>query len=328
MVLALAQIALSQNSDRIQLVGVGTSGPLSVYLRWFQEFEKTRPDVHFSYLPSGSGTGIDMVASGAADFGGTDAPVTNKELARTKVWQLPAALGAIVPIYNVPGVVEPLRFSSKALAGIYLGTITKWNDPAIAGPNPQVQLPASTIAVIHSAQGRGSTYIWSDYLSKVSMEWRTRIGRGISLEWPVGKEVDGMGNLARVVKGTPNSFGFVELAFAVRNRLPCGQVQNAAGNFVGADASSMTAAAVASVNGMTLGFRASITNAPGERSYPISAFTWILISENMEARKQEAMKNFLGWMLNEGQNYLESSGYMRLPSAVVEQELDVIERIP
>jgi len=328
LVMALAQITLAQNPERINLVGVGTSGPLSVYLRWFEEFEKTRPDVHFSYIPSGSRTGIDMVASGAADFGGTDAPVTNKELARTKVLQLPAALGAIVPIYNVPGVVEPLRFSPKALAGIYLGTITKWNDPAIAGPNPQIQLPASTIAVIHSAEGRGSTYVWSDYLSKVSVEWRTRIGRGISLAWPVGKEVDGMGNLAKVVQETPNSFGYVELGYAVRNRLPCGQVQNAAGNFVGADSSSMTAAALASTNGMSPGFRASLTNPPGDRSYPISAFTWILISENMESRKQEVMKNFLGWMLNEGQTYLGSSGYTRLPSAVVEQELSVIEKIP
>jgi len=310
-------------------VGVGTTSPLAVYSKWFQAFEKTRPDLHFVYIPSGSGTGMDLVTSGIADFGATDAPMTDKELAKAKVLQFPTILGAIVPIYNLPGVVEPLRFSPKALAGIYLGTITKWNDPAISGPNPAIQLPFSNITVIHSADGRGSTYIWSDYLSKVSLEWRTKIGRGIAINWPVGKEADGNGNLARLVKETPNSIGYVEISYAVQNHLQCGQVQNAAGNFIGADSSSMTAAAAAYAKAKPSDFRASITNPLGDNSYPISSFVWILLSENKEtATKQEALKDFLRWVLNEGQTYVEPAGFARLPKGMVEQEVNAIDRIP
>jgi len=328
LVLALVQIAPSQNPKRVRLVGVGPTSALAVYSKWFQSFEKTRPDLHFIYIPSGSETGIDMVTSGIADFGGTDAPMTDSQLARAKVLQFPTVLVAIVPIYNLPGLGEPLRFSPKALAGIYLGTITKWNDPAISGPNPEIQLPASNIAVIHGAAGRGSTYIWSDYLSKVSVEWRTRVGRGISIKWPVGTEARGMGNLAKTVKETSNSIGYVELAYAIQNRLPCGQVQNAAGNFITADSSSITAAVAAATKAMPSDFRASITNPSGDRSYPISSFTWILISESMESTKQEAMKDFLRWMLNEGQTYPESAGFASLPTAIVEHELKAIDEIP
>jgi phosphate transport system substrate-binding protein len=327
--LALAQIATGQNPASIRLIGVGTTSSLPVYSKWFEAFEKTRPDLHFVYMPSGSGTGIEMVTSGAADFGGTDVPMTDKQLARAKALQFATLLVAIVPIYNLPGVLRPLKFSPQALAGIYLGTITRWNDPAISGPNPEMQLPATNIAVIHSAGGRGSTYIWSDYLSKVSVEWRTRIGRGISIEWPVGKEGEGNGNVARMVKETPNSIGFVELVYAERNQLSCGQVQNAAGNFVGADASSTTAAAAATAKAMPSGSRASLTNPPGEKSYPISSFTWILVSSSMESTtKQAALKEFLRWTLNEGQTYVEAAGFARLPKAILEQELSGIERIP
>ena len=329
LVLALAQIASAQNPEKVRLVGVGTTSPLAVYSKWFQAFEETRPNLHFSYIPSGSETGIEMVSSGAADFGGTDAPMTDKQLAKANVLQFPAVLGAIVPIYNLPGVVEPLRFSPKALSGIYLGTITKWNDPAISGPNPESPLPASNIAVIYSAAGRGSTYVWSDYLSKVSAEWRTSIGRGISIRFPAGTEADGNGNLARMVKGTPNSIGWFELVYAVQNRLPCGQVQNSAGNFIRADSLSITAAAAAAAKAMPSDFRASITNPAGDMAYPISSFTWILVPENIASTtKQEAVKDFLRWMLNDGQTYAEPAGFARLPRAIVEQELKAIEGIP
>lgn len=327
--LALVQIATSQDPENVRLVGVGTTTTLAVYSKWFEAFERTRPDLHFIYIPSGSGTGIEMVTSRTADFGGTDVPMTDKQLAKTRVLQFATLLVAIVPIYNLPGVLRPLKFSPRALAGIYLGTITRWNDPAISGPNPEMQLPATNIAVIHSAGGRGSTYIWSDYLSKVSVEWRTRVGRGISIEWPVGKEGEGNGNVARMVKETPNSIGYVELVYAVLNQLPCGQVQNAAGNFVGADASSITAAATAAAKAVPSDFRVSLTNPPGERSYPISSFTWILTADNLESTtKQEAMKEFLRWTLNEGQNYIEPTGFARLPKAIIEQELNAIEKIP
>lgn len=254
--------------------------------------------------------------------------MTAKRRAKGNVLQIATVLGAIVPIYNLPGAVKTLRFSAQALAGIYLGTITRWNDPAISVSNPGVDLPSTNIAVIHSTEGRGATFIWSDYLSKVSVEWRTRIGRGTSIEWPVGKWADGNGNLARTVKETPYSIGYVELVYALQNRLPCGQVQNAAGNFIAADASSITAAATAAAKVAPSEFRASITNPRGENSYPISTFTWILVLENMQSpAKREAVKDFLRWALDEGQNYAETTGFARLPKAVVEEELNAVENI-
>jgi phosphate transport system substrate-binding protein len=326
--LALVQIGSCQNREGIRLVGVGTTSPLAVYSVWFHEFEKTRPDVHFSYIPSGSEAGVNMVTSGTADFGATDIPMTQKELAQAKLLQFATVLVTIVPVYNIPEAQHPLRFSPQALAGIYLGKITKWNDPAISGPNPGVQLPASNIAVIHSAGGRGSTYIWSDYLSKVSVEWKGRIGRGTSIQWPVGKEADGNGNLARMVKQIPYSIGYVELVYAMQNRLQRGDVQNAAGNFVAADSSSIAAAAEA-VNATFSAFRSSITNPSGDRAYPISSFTWVLVSEKTESSaKQQAVKEFLRWTLNEGQTYAQSAGFARLPKTLVEQELNEIEKIP
>ena len=324
-VLALAPIASSQNVAPVQLIGVGTTFPLPLYSTWWQAFQTQHPGTYIKYLPSGSSSGIEMMFSGGSDFGATDVPMTDKQFLRGKALHFPTVLGAIVPIYNLPGVVEPLRFSPKALAGIYLGTITKWNDAAISGPNPEIQLPSSNIAVIHSAAGRGSTYIWSDYLTKVSVEWRTRVGRGSSVKWPVGTEVEGSGNVAKLVKETTYSIGYVELAYAVQNRLPCGQVQNAAGNFIAADSSSISAAAAASAKAMPSDFRASITNPTGGRSYPIASFTWILVSENMESTKREAMKDFLRWMLDEGQTYAESAGFTRLPKAIVEPELKAVE---
>jgi phosphate transport system substrate-binding protein len=327
-VLALARIASSQNAAQVQLIGVGTTFPLPLYSVWWQAFHTTHPGISIKYLPYGSSSGIEMLASGGADFGASDAPMTDRQFLRGKALHFPTVLGAIVPIYNLPGVVEPLRFSPKALAGIYLGTITKWNDPAISGPNPEIQLPSSNIAVVHSAAGRGSTYIWSDYMTKVSVEWRTRVGRGSSVKWPVGTEAEGSGNVARMVKETSNSIGFVELAYAVQNRLPCGEVQNAAGNFITANSSSISAAAAASAKAMPSDFRASITNPSGRRSYPIASFTWILVSENMDSTKREAMKDFLRWMLDEGQTYAESAGFTRLPKAIVEPELRAVEEMP
>lgn len=329
LVLALVQAAAAQNPERIRLVGVGTTSVLTVYSKWFQEFEKIRPEVHFVYIPSGSGTGIELGASGRADFGGTDVPVTDKQLAKAKVLQVATLLVAIVPIYNLPGLSRPLKFSPQALAGIYLGTITQWDDAAISGPNPDVQLPASTIVVIHSVAGRGSTYIWSDYLSKVSLEWKTKVGRGIDITFPVGKGAEANGNLARMVKETPNSIGYVELNYARRSELSSGQVQNAAGSFITADVSSVTAAASAAAKSKPPDFRVSITNAPGDRSYPICSFTWILASESPEqTTKQQAMKDFLRWMLDEGQTQIEPAGFARLPRAIVEQEQRAIEKIP
>jgi phosphate transport system substrate-binding protein len=242
--------------------------------------------------------------------------------------QFATVLGALVPIYSLPGVSRRIRFSPQVLAGIYLGTITKWNDPAIVAATPGFQLPAVNIVVIHSANRRGSTYVWSDYLSEVSVEWRTRIGKGISIHWPTGMEAQGHGNVIRMVKETPNSIGYVELAYAAQNGLPHGLVQNAAGNYVSADFASITAAAVAAAKAIPSRSCPSIVNAPGQGSYPISSFTWILISQKMDSlTKQEGMKDLLRWILNEGQTYVEASGFAKLPPQMVEEELTAIDRM-
>jgi phosphate transport system substrate-binding protein len=325
----LCQLAVAQDSQKIRIVGVGTTSPLAVYSKWFEKFEKIRPDLSFVYIPSGSETGMDLVTSGTADFGTSDVALTEKQLAKARASQIATLVVAIVPVYNLPGLAHPVRFSGQALAGIYLGTIRRWNDSAIANLNPEANLPSSEIIVIHSADGRGSTYIWSDYLSKVSPEWKTKVGRGIAVEWPAGQKAEGNGNVARVVKETRNSIGYVEVAYAVRNNLVCGEVQNAAGRFVSVSSSSVTAAAAAAAINPGSNFRLSLTNAPGEDSYPIASFTWILLSENNEsAIKREAVKDFLRWALNDEQYNAEPTGFTPLPKAMVEHELKAIDRIP
>lgn len=326
---ALFQMAVAQDSQKIRIVGVGTTSPLAIYSKWFEEFEKIRPDLSFVYIPSGSETGMDLVTSGSADFGTSDVPLTEKQLAKAKASQIATLVVAIVPVYNLPGLAHPLKFSGPALAGIYLGTIRRWNDAAIANLNPGANLPSSEIVVVHSADGRGSTYIWSDYLSKVSPEWKAKVGRGIAVEWPTGQKAEGNGNVARMVKETPSSIGYVELAYAARNHLVCGEVQNAAGRFVSVSSSSVTAAAAAADTAVVSNFRISLTNAPGEDSYPIASFTWILLSENNEsAIKREAVKDFLRWALNDGQYDAEPTGFTRLPKAMVGHELNAIDKIP
>lgn len=264
-----------------------------------------------------------MATAGSADFGGTDAPLTDEQLARDKMLQLPTLVIAIVPTYNLHGLNHPLRFSPKALAAIYLGTITKWNDPLLAAANPDVQLPAANIVVVHSGNGRGSTYIWSDYLSKVSAEWRARVGRGMSIQWPVGSMAEGNGNVSRMIAETPNSIGNLELAYAVQNHLVIGQVQNSAGHYMTANSNSMSAAAKFAF----AGHHNSITNPSEEQAYPICSFSWLLTSEKLDLLKRQAMKEFLGWVLTDGQSTAGSAGFARLPRAIVDDELKTVADI-
>jgi phosphate transport system substrate-binding protein len=322
--LLLFRPAWSQSFSNIQLVGVGSSNPLALYAVWFREFHKTHPNLHFSYMPSGSSDGIDMVSSGKADFGGTEVPMTSDQLAKAGVLQFPAVLGAVVPVYNLVGAVRPLKFSQRILAGIYLGTITRWNDPAMVKLNPEAQLPASEIVVFHSSEGRGAGYVWSDFLSKASPEWRTRVGTGAHIKWPIGVAMEGNGNLAAQVQQTPNSIGYVWFGYAVWRGLAYGPVQNAAGHFVTPDSASVAAAAVKT---MPADFRISITNPPGERAYPIASFTWLLVPKSAEREaKQEAMRQFLYWMLSNGQNYAATFGFVPLPAAVVTKEFEAIKK--
>jgi len=329
--LSLLSLSLwAQDSENVQVVGVGGSFPAPLYARWIQEFERIHSEFHFRYMPSGSSQGVEMVGSGQSDFAATDAPMTDQQLARTKVRVLhfPAVVGAVVPIYNLPGVKQVLRFTPKALAGIYLGTIREWNAPEIAQANPGLPLPATKIIVTHSADGRGTTYVWTDYLSKVSGEWKTRVGRGTVVEWPVGGTAEGSGNMAKLVGQTPNSFGFVELTYALLNNVPFGEVRNAAGNFVRADTASVRDAEKSTGAESGNDFRISLTNAPGKNSYPIASYTWLLIPETIpDSGKRRAIKEFLQWMLTEGQGYAGPLGFCPLSPALAQAARTAIRTI-
>jgi phosphate transport system substrate-binding protein len=328
--LAWGLVVWAQNPFSVSLVGVGGTFPQAIYSKWFDEFEKLHRGVEFHYLPQGSGEGIQNVTSGGTDYGATDAPLSDKQLAEAavKVWHFPTVVSGVVPIYNIPGVSESVKFTPQALAGIYLGSVTEWNDSAIALVNPGIHFPASRIVVIHTANGRGTTYIWSDYLSKVSPEWRTQIGKGTSVVWPVGAAAEGNGNVAKTVKETPNSIGYVELPFALANALPYGSVRNAAGNFVTATLESVTAAAAAIAQSMPGDFRASLTNPPGAEAYPIASSTWILVPKKISDNdKRTAITQFLRWMLTEGQRYPKLLNYAPLPAELGVQELKAVDSI-
>ncbi len=308
----------------------GATFPYPIYSKWFDNYHKLHPDVSINYQSIGSGGGIQQLKAGTVDFGASDMPL-NDELLSTfsfKIIQFPTVLGAVVPTYNIPGVSAVLKFTPKALAGIYLGTITKWNDPEIAGSNPGVNLPANDIIVVHRSDGSGTTFVWTDYLSKVSSEWKSRVGSNTSVNWPVGLGGKGNPGVSGVVEQTPNSIGYVELIYVIQNHLNYGLVQNAAGKFVKASLESVTAAASGVSAKMAQDVRISITDAPGADSYPICSFTYLLIPQKIsDAGKSQAVKNFLRWMLTDGQGMVEALDYARLPKAVVGIEMRHIAEI-
>jgi phosphate transport system substrate-binding protein len=328
--LAWALAVSAQSGGGVRLVGVGSTFPQPLYTRWFQDYEKLHPGIEFRYLPMGSSQGIQRVTSGDADYGATDAPVSDKQLAQAtvRVLHIPSVVSAVVPIYNIPGINASLRLTPQALAGIYLGSITDWNDPAISRVNPRIQFPAGRIVVIHTADGRGTTYIWSDYLSKVSPEWKARVGRGTSIRWPVGTPAEANGNVVKMVKETPNAIGYVELPFALANDLPYASVRNAAGRFVTATLESVTVAAATAAKGGQGDFRVSLTNAPGPEAYPIASFTWILVPERIDDNdKRTAIVQFLRWALTDGQNYCKLLNYAPLPREIAAKALKAVDSI-
>ena len=319
---------------QISLNGAGATFPYPIYSKWFDEYRKIRKEVQINYQSIGSGGGIRQVLAKTVDFGATDGPMTDEQLAEAKtklgveVLHFPTVLGADVPTYNVPGVQGELNFTPEALAGIFLGKITKWNDPELVKANPNVQLPPNELVVVHRSDGSGTTYIWVDYLSKVSQEWKTKVGKGTSVNWPVGLGGKGNEGVSGLIKQTPYSIGYVELIYAVQNKLPYGRVRNAAGSFVRADLAGVTAAAAGGVREMPEDFRVSITNSPGKNSYPISSFTWLLIPAKIsDPVKKEVLSSFLKWMLSEGQNLVEPLSYARLPKEVVAKEMKAISLI-
>jgi phosphate transport system substrate-binding protein len=328
--LVLAIAVAAQPAGTILLNAAGATFPYPIYSKWFDVYHQKDPNVQINYQSIGSGGGIRQLLAGTVDFGASDGPMSDDQLkeAKFKILHFPTVLGAVIPVYNVTGVSGELNFTQKALAGIYLGTITKWNDPEIAKANSGVNLPATDIVVVHRADGSGTSYIWTDFLSKVSDDWKNKVGKGTSVQWPVGLGGKGNEGVAGLVKQTPNSVGYVELIYAVQNAITFGKVQNASGKFLKADLAGVTAAAAAAAKDIPDDFRVSITNQSGPTVYPISSFTWLLIPAQIsDASKRDAIKGFLKWMLTDGQGYNEGLAYARLPKPVVEKELKAISLI-
>jgi phosphate transport system substrate-binding protein len=329
-ILLILAITVAAQAGTILLNAAGATFPYPIYSKWFDVYHQKDPNIQINYQSIGSGGGIRQLLAGTVDFGASDGPMSDDQLkeAKIKILHFPTVLGAVIPIYNISGVSGELNFTQKALAGIYLGTITKWNDPEIAGANSGVNLPATDIVVVHRADGSGTSYIWTDFLSKISDDWKNKVGKGTSVQWPVGLGGKGNEGVAGLVKQTPSSIGYVELIYAVQNNITFGKVQNASGKFLKADLAGVTAAAAAAAKDIPDDFRVSITNEPGPTVYPISSFTWLLIPAQIsDAAKRDAIKGFLKWMLTEGQGYNEGLAYARLPKPVIEKELKAISLI-
>lgn len=329
-ILLTLAVAVAAQPGTILLNAAGATFPYPIYSKWFDVYHQKDPNVQINYQSIGSGGGIRQLLAGTVDFGASDGPMSDDQLkeAKFKILHFPTVLGAVIPVYNVSGVSGELNFTQKALAGIYLGTITKWNDPEIAKANSGVNLPATDIVVVHRADGSGTSYIFTDFLSKVSDDWKNKVGKGTSVQWPVGLGGKGNEGVAGLVKQTPGSVGYVELIYAVQNGITFGKVQNASGKFVKADLAGVTAAAAAAAKDIPDDFRVSITNEPGPTVYPISSFTWLLIPAQIsDTTKRDAIKGFLKWMLTEGQGYNEGLAYARLPKPVIEKELKAISLI-
>jgi phosphate transport system substrate-binding protein len=317
-------------AQTVQINGAGATFPYPIYSKWFSEYNKAKPQVQINYQSIGSGGGIRQLSNQTVFFGATDGPMTDEQIQQApgKILHLPMVLGAVVPIYNIPNFKGELKFSGPVLADIFLGKITKWNDPAIAKLNAGTNLPSSDISVVHRSDGSGTSYIWVDYLAKVSPEWKKRVGVATSVNWPAGLGGKGNEGVAGLVQQTPGSIGYVELIYALQNKIAYGPVQNAEGEFVQATIQAVTAAASAAVKAMPKDFRVSITNAPGKGVYPISSFTWLLLYESPKDKNQaRAMVDFVKWALTDGQKFAPDLGYAPLPQEVVKLEMAALNTI-
>jgi phosphate transport system substrate-binding protein len=316
-----------------KLNGAGATFPNPMYSKWFSEYSKLHPGVEVNYQSIGSGGGIRQVTEGTVDFGASDMPMTDEQLKeaegklKTKILNIPTVLGADVPAYNIPGVTSELKFTPDVLAGIFLGRISNWNDPAIAKVNPEVKLPNQEIIIVHRSDGSGTTFIFTDYLSKISADWKSQVGSGTSVKWPRGLGQKGNEGVAGSIRQLPGSIGYIELIYAEQNKIPFGSVKNSAGTFVKASLEGVTAAA-ASAPKMPADFRVSITNAPGKDAYPISSFTWLLIpTQSKDAAKGKILADFLGWMATDGQKMTSSLSYAPLPENVAAKVKETIKQV-
>jgi phosphate transport system substrate-binding protein len=318
--------------ETVRLNGAGATFPYPIYSKWMLEYHTAHPAVEINYQAIGSGGGIRQFTDHTVDFGASDGPMTDAQIQAVNgdVYHIPTVLGAVVPTYNVPGVTAQLRFTGDVLAGIFLGQITKWNDSRITAINPGVSLPDQDIVVAHRSDGSGTTYIWSDYLTKVSPDWAQRVGKGTSINWPVGLGGQGNPGVANIVKQTPGALGYVELIYAIQNNIGYGLVRNRAGNFVQASLETTTNAATAAVAslGTDTDFRVSITDADGRDVYPISSFTWLLLPKQMtDATKARALLEFVWWAVHAGEADCKDLAYAPLPRRVVQLEEDRLKSI-
>ncbi len=317
-------------AQKMSINGAGATFPFVIYSKWFSEYNKLHPEVQINYQSQGSGFGIQQIQKQTVFFGATDGPMTNDQLlaAPGAILHFPTVLGSDVPVYNIPGVNASLKFTGPVLADIFLGKITKWNDPKIAAANAGVNLPNLDITVVHRSDGSGTTYIWADFLAKVSPEWKQKVGVATSLNWPVGLGAPKNEGVAGLVKQTPGAMGYVELIYAQQNNISFGSVQNLAGEFVTASLESVTLAAAAAAAKMPPDFRVSITNAEGKGVYPISSFTWLLLYKDPKDKATaKVFIEFMKWMLTDGQKFAPQLGYAPLPAPVVKMEMDALAKI-
>jgi phosphate transport system substrate-binding protein len=332
--LAIGAFSALPVQAQVLINGAGATFPAPIYQKWFSDYRNVNSNVQINYQAIGSGGGIRQISEGTVDFGASDGPMTDEQLKEYQskqghsILHFPTVLGAAVPTYNVPGVASNLNFTPEVLAGIFLGKITKWNDQAIQKVNAGAKLPDTEIVVVHRSDGSGTTYCWTDYLSKLSPEWAKQVGRNTSVKWPTGLGAKGNDGVTGLVKQTAGAIGYVELIYAEKNHLPAGAVRNRAGQFVRANLASVSAAAAGAAQNMPDDFRVSITDAPGKEAYPISTFTWLLIPQHFaDATKRDNIKRLLKWALTDGQNSVESLQYARLPKQVQAKELQAISKI-
>jgi phosphate transport system substrate-binding protein len=318
------------SGDTIQINGAGATFPNPIYSKWTSEYNKLHPNVRINYQSVGSGAGIRQLTNRTVFFGASDQPMKDEQMqgAPGAVLHFPTVIGAVVPIYNLPGVTADLKFTGPVLADIVMGKITRWNDAALRKLNPDASLPDMPLTFVHRSDGSGTTFIWADYLAKVSPEFKSTVGVDASLNWPAGVGAKGNDGVAGLVKQTPGSIGYTEPAYANQNQIAFGAVQNTAGQFVKAAPETVTAAAAGAATDMPADFRVSITNPPGEQAYPIASFTWMLFYEDPQDKAQaRAMVEFMRWALADGQKFAAELGYSPLPPNVVDMEMKALERI-
>jgi phosphate transport system substrate-binding protein len=311
--------------------GAGSTFVYPLMSRWSSEYQKVDAKVQVNYQSIGSGGGIRQLIAHTVQFGATDGPMTDDQLkeAKSPVVHVPLVMGAVVPTYNLPALPHAIHFTPEALAGIYLGDIKSWNDPKITSANPDLKLPATSIVVVHRSDGSGTTYVWTDYLSKVSPDWKSKVGVATSVSWPTGLGGRGNEGVSGTVQQTPGAIGYVELTYAIQNKMPVGQVKNAAGAFVEASIEAVTAAAAGAITTLPDDLRYSITNAPGEKAWPISGTTWAVVYQDMAAGpERDAVIGFLRWAIHDGQKFCAPLDYAPLPPELVaraDKKLELVE---